>query len=91
MSVVHRERLFSPTFVAGGLASNMRSVMKKAVRNTISDVVDALGSSAVVGATMSMRHITEGRICLCLYGRRRHRHPSVGMKQARTTLEAWLP
>lgn len=34
-----------------------------------------LGSSAVVGAMMSVRHITEGRICVCLHGRRRHRHP----------------
>jgi site-specific DNA recombinase len=30
-----------------------------------------------------VRDITEGRICLCFCGRRRHRHPSVGMKQAR--------
>jgi hypothetical protein len=81
--VVHRERLFFLTFAAGGLASNMRSVMKKAVRNTISDVVDALGSSAVVGATMSMRHITDGRICLCLYGSCPGGVPE--------TLEAWLP
>src|SRR5687767_7762938 len=47
------------------------------------------GSSAVAGATVSMRQITEGRICLCLYGGRRHRHPSVGMKQARADAPRW--
>jgi len=52
------------------LASNMRSVMKIADGNMISDVLDGywLGSSAVFGATISMRQITEGWICLCPYG-----------------------
>ena len=35
------KRLFSLHRVGGGLASNMRSVMKRADRNMISDVVDA--------------------------------------------------
>jgi hypothetical protein len=42
-AVYHNWLAFNVT----GLANDM----KKAVRNTISDVVDALGSSAVVGAT----------------------------------------
>src|SRR5438477_267311 len=40
-----------------------------------------LGSGLRRGAAICMRHITEGRICLCLYGRHAHRRPSVAMKQ----------